>query len=327
MTKKVFISYQRQQEAQIKELADSLTQTGNFEVWFDKKLKVGENWWDEILNHIETAEVIILALSPTYLTSEACNREWRYARDWNKVMIPLQVEQTLKIPSVHEDIRRLQITPYYGTAAQFLKLQADMDAAKAKPPPAQPPARPPAPMDAPKKTQSLPKPAIMVGVLVVIALVIIAGVLVSQRNNSASATPTSSPASVSAAGAFDMTLIFGGQDSLTLKVNNDSHLSGLTLETPSDTETLVNDFKTLASSNFVTAKGTCLRFIREGASASLPLGCSAANALSVSLPESGIFWYSGGAYQTLTLKQSGMMIGQPCDPANGFGRCDFKMVS
>ncbi len=110
MTKTVFISYQRQQESQIRELVAALEQTGH-DVWYDQKLKVGQDWWEEILNHIESMEIIILALSPSYLKSQACEREWKYARDLNKTIIPLRMDETLQIDeSVPSDIRRL--TPH-----------------------------------------------------------------------------------------------------------------------------------------------------------------------------------------------------------------------
>jgi hypothetical protein len=328
MTKTVFISYQRQQETQIKELVATLE--SHYDVWYDQKLKVGQNWWEEILNHIESMEIVILALSTSYLRSEACQREWKYARDLNKTIIPLRVDETLQYESVPEDIRRLQISPYSGKAIEFQKLTGEMDAAPVKTPPARMPQRPDAPMDVPpppapidvqaatKPSRSANRTLLLGGAAVVVVLVIIIAVVLSQ-------TGSKPPAIVGTVGAFDMTLIYGGTDSLTLKLNADSHLAGLTLETPGKTDLITDHFTTLASSDFIAKSGTCLRFTREGTDPSMPLGCK--ESLSVSLPDSAIFWYSNAAYQPITVTRAGLTIGVRCEPADGFGRCDFKSAS
>ena len=48
---RLFISYARSDVARVQELHDNLTGAAH-EVWFDREMRGGSRWWDEILRQI-----------------------------------------------------------------------------------------------------------------------------------------------------------------------------------------------------------------------------------------------------------------------------------
>ena len=57
----------------------------------------GQAWWDQILSRIRDADIFVFALSPESLDSVACDREWRYAGDLGKGILPVLVSDGVEI--------------------------------------------------------------------------------------------------------------------------------------------------------------------------------------------------------------------------------------
>lgn len=309
MKKRIFISYQRQQQPLIEELAAALTKTDAYDVWFDQELQGGQKWWEEIIRRIENADVVILALSQSYFASDYCKREWQYAHDRNKVLIPIKIDSALPYADIPHDISKWQITVYDGQDGQFQKLDTAIRAVVSGKPPL----------------------AINRRLLAAIglALVVMVGLVVylaaNSRLNSADGKPTSVPASVPE-GAYNFTLIYGEMNSLSLKIEGDSNLSNLTLETPRGTIALMDNFPSLSTMSGVAAVRSCFRFIREGTTPALPLGCNRSSTFEKILSGDAVFWYDADTkvYQDIALKYRGGSVGSPCSHANGSGRCEMS---
>jgi len=88
----IFISYSRDDAARVKELRDNLTEAGH-DVWFDKDMRGGEEWWDLVLQRIRSSDVVVFAVSPDSVTSRACRREMRYAAAVNRRIIPITIRE------------------------------------------------------------------------------------------------------------------------------------------------------------------------------------------------------------------------------------------
>ncbi len=84
----IFISYCRESGATVKALADDMEALGH-NVWFDQDLSGGRAWWDQILAQIRDCDLLVFALSSEALTSTACAREWGYAADLGKPILPV----------------------------------------------------------------------------------------------------------------------------------------------------------------------------------------------------------------------------------------------
>src|ERR687894_188243 len=111
----VFISYAREDSTALRTLQDGL-QTLNHEVWFDQRLNGGQDWWDLILQRIRQCDVMIVAVSPALLESDAAVREREYARLLGKPLLPAQVDPVLPelLPA---DIASLQMVDYTNLGA------------------------------------------------------------------------------------------------------------------------------------------------------------------------------------------------------------------
>lgn len=88
---KIFISYTRIDSAFVDRLQADL-QIRNYDVWVDRqKLEGGQNWSDSIEKAIERAQVVLVTLTPDAITSEWVKREYSFAQELRKHIIPLQL--------------------------------------------------------------------------------------------------------------------------------------------------------------------------------------------------------------------------------------------
>lgn len=86
----VFVSYARADVAAVRRLTDDI-ELGGHQVWFDRDLHGGEDWWRQILQRIRACSVLVLALSQDALRSQACRAEVDYAEALGVPVIPIQV--------------------------------------------------------------------------------------------------------------------------------------------------------------------------------------------------------------------------------------------
>jgi hypothetical protein len=77
--------------------------------WIDEQLGGGQQWWDEILTQIRASSVVLVVLTPRSLKSDACRREWSYARSLGRPLLPVRLA----------DIAQWQI-PDYVAESQLL---------------------------------------------------------------------------------------------------------------------------------------------------------------------------------------------------------------
>lgn len=94
---KVFISYSRQDLNFVQGFAQTLMSNG-VDVWWDlSSLQGGDNWTNEIPQAIENSEICIVVLSPNAVKSEWVQKEYTYALNQQKRIIPV-LYQACKIP-------------------------------------------------------------------------------------------------------------------------------------------------------------------------------------------------------------------------------------
>lgn len=71
----IFLCYAREDEALLKELEKHLRvlrRQGIIDLWYDRNISAGADWEREIDNHLNTARVILLLVSPDFLDSDYC---------------------------------------------------------------------------------------------------------------------------------------------------------------------------------------------------------------------------------------------------------------
>lgn len=86
----VFISYARANQDIAAQLRGDVERCHR-EVWFDRELTGGQEWWRTILHHIRGCDVFMVALSPEWVQSKACDLELRYALLLKRPVLPVMV--------------------------------------------------------------------------------------------------------------------------------------------------------------------------------------------------------------------------------------------
>jgi len=425
MPKDVFISYRSVQRTEVRELVADIQQAGDYNVWFDQEIIGGQSWWDEILKALQSADIVVLALSPEYLDSKPCQLEMDYAQRLGKAIVPVQISDVFDFDALGSKLVSKQIIQYNNnekdTAGLKLALEAvqtGTPASNQDPPPiplsllataqdfvdslhslavedqqkmvddlrrysrrnpqdrervvsilqklmgredvahqihheateivkmAENASLPPEQMtsgDAKSSSSKLTEPrAIIIAAVITATAAILAVVIGNMLNNppdptidnsnniaqeaNDNNTTTDIPGVPAESGAFDITLIYGGEDSFTILANGESHLYGLTINLVETTEILTDSFPSLAAMGYIVDTGSCLRYIREETQPALPRGCEPSATFEIPLPDADVFWFDDqrNQFQDSALRQDDELIGL-CPHAGGSGRCDFSI--
>ena len=107
----IFISYQRQSETIVKTLAKDIQALGHT-AWFDQDLSGGQDWWDRILSRVRDCDVFVIVLSPEALNSTACTREYKYAANLAKLVLPILVSEEVSTKLLPPTLSKIQFVDY-----------------------------------------------------------------------------------------------------------------------------------------------------------------------------------------------------------------------
>jgi O-acetyl-ADP-ribose deacetylase (regulator of RNase III) len=113
-TVELFISYAHKDEALKDELNKHLTvlqKQGAIASWHDRKIIAGEEWKDEIDTHLESAQIILLLISPDFMASNYC-----YEIEMQRALERHESKEARVIPVI--------LRPVSWSKANFSKLQA-----------------------------------------------------------------------------------------------------------------------------------------------------------------------------------------------------------
>ena len=108
---KVFLSYSRESAAVATVLVKDCEALGHM-VWLDQDLTGGQKWWDQILASIRGCDVFVLLLTPRSLDSTACQREYRYAIELAKPILPVLVSDEISAHLLPPELASLQFVDY-----------------------------------------------------------------------------------------------------------------------------------------------------------------------------------------------------------------------
>ena len=108
---RIFLSYNRQNEAIARTLAEDIEALSHV-VWFDQELRGGQSWWDQILATIRNCEVFVFLLDPKALKSTACQREYSYAADLGKLILPILVAEGISTNLLPPALSQIQFVDY-----------------------------------------------------------------------------------------------------------------------------------------------------------------------------------------------------------------------
>ncbi len=101
---RVFISYSRSDEEFARRLARSLSESG-MDVWIDvEDIPAGMKWSRAIQQGLDSAEVMVVLISPTAMASSNVEDEWQYFLDHKKPVIPVLLQPA----KIHFQLNRVQ---------------------------------------------------------------------------------------------------------------------------------------------------------------------------------------------------------------------------
>jgi hypothetical protein len=107
---RAFLSYARPNAAFADRLAAALPALG-IEPWIDREgIHGGAKWSSAIQQALDEADVLILVLSPSAMSSSNVEDEWQYALDRGKPVLPVLLEPT----DVHFQLGRIQYTDFHA---------------------------------------------------------------------------------------------------------------------------------------------------------------------------------------------------------------------
>lgn len=108
---RIFVSYSRENESVVKDLVGDLEAMGH-EVWFDQELSGGQNWWDKILAQIRECDLFVFALAPASVDSTACKREYQYAANLRRPILPALVADGVSTNALPSALSQVQFVDY-----------------------------------------------------------------------------------------------------------------------------------------------------------------------------------------------------------------------
>jgi hypothetical protein len=108
---KIFLSYNRQSQVIAKTLAEDIKALGHT-AWFDQELTGGQVWWDQILARVRDCDVFVFLLDPKALKSTACQREYAYAADLGKPILPILVAEDVSTNRLPPALSEIQFVDY-----------------------------------------------------------------------------------------------------------------------------------------------------------------------------------------------------------------------
>jgi TIR domain/NB-ARC domain len=105
---RIFVSYARSDGKEIAAvLRRRLTDEHGFPLWHDlADMEGGRDWWQQITEAIDHVEFVVLVMTSAALHSDYVRKEWRYARQQGKCVIPVIGEKGIDFDSLPGWMRR-----------------------------------------------------------------------------------------------------------------------------------------------------------------------------------------------------------------------------
>jgi hypothetical protein len=116
----IFVSYSRDDHLAADRLAKDLRDLGHA-VWLDQDLSGGQAWWEQILAQIRGADVFVFVLSAASLASTACQREYGYAAELRRPILPVLVGEGLSLNRLPPALSQVQLVDGREPTVQAIK--------------------------------------------------------------------------------------------------------------------------------------------------------------------------------------------------------------
>jgi hypothetical protein len=138
----VFCSYPRARAADVTRIAGHFEDLGQ-DVWLDRALSGGQEWWDTILDRIRSCDCFVFLVCEEGLQSRACRAELDYAVAADRTILPVTAGPAIPDAVLPRALSRLQHIDG-GDAVQIARAMVNLPGARPLPSPL--PVPPPVPI-------------------------------------------------------------------------------------------------------------------------------------------------------------------------------------
>ncbi|CAF0967863.1 unnamed protein product [Adineta ricciae] len=163
---RVMVSYCHTDQEFCRQLVDALKKDNRLHIWVDFAYCHTEDFWEEIGEAIEKANVVLFLMSKEYQDSKSCRQEVMYAKDsLKKRFIPIYVKKDfqasgwLGVRIVGPQYIRFEKRPFADTMKELLKLIFEDKTTTVSAPKEEIKPLPPPPVTETKPTESTVKPS------------------------------------------------------------------------------------------------------------------------------------------------------------------------
>ena len=113
----IFISYSRADQKKVFAIIDELQKEG-YRIWYDVGIMTGDSWTESIARHIKDCALCIAFISDSFVRSNHCTAEIRYAIRNERTVIPIYLTSQTKLPTGLD---------FYLSSFQSIRLSDDSD--------------------------------------------------------------------------------------------------------------------------------------------------------------------------------------------------------
>ena len=119
---RVFISYSRRDKDFVRKLHEDLTASG-FETWVDwEGIPLGTDWWQEIVEGIQSCDNFLFVISPDSVASKVCADEIQTAIDNSKRLVPVLIrEESGMVAQIRPELQAINFI-FMRTPEEFKKM-------------------------------------------------------------------------------------------------------------------------------------------------------------------------------------------------------------
>ena len=108
---RAFISYSSKSKSLVEALVQDI-ETAGYQAWFDHKLTGGQAWWAQILSQIRECDLFVFALTSDALDSVPCQREYQYAHQIGKNVLPVLLTDGVSVNLLPMELSVIQFVDY-----------------------------------------------------------------------------------------------------------------------------------------------------------------------------------------------------------------------
>ena len=122
----IFVSYSHQDSTKVEQIISTIRDTSGMEVWFDRNLHGGENYFSVIANQIVENQYFVFIVSRNSIESDWCLRELEFAASERRQIIAIWLEDVPISPRIKLVIQNTHYINWYSATTDLFSQAVSM---------------------------------------------------------------------------------------------------------------------------------------------------------------------------------------------------------